>query len=154
MVSGGAEGAVEPAEEVAHWTAGWPFRFEQQRAQRRAQRQCVERGEQHRYSNGDGELLIKPAARMSAIATTGLETCSIAAIEASLGDMPSSMWCSTASTTTMASSTTRPMASTKPSKESVLMGKPSAGKTTNVPMRETGTASSGMRVARHPCRKT
>ena len=38
--------------------------------------------------------------------------------------MPSSMWCSTASTTTIASSTTRPMASTRPNSDSVLIEKP------------------------------
>ncbi len=38
------------------------------------------------------------------------------------------MWRSTDSTTTMASSTTRPMASTNPNKESVLMVKPNNGK--------------------------
>src|SRR3989441_8838884 len=43
------------------------------------------------------------AARMSAIATTGPETCSIALKAASRGESPASMWCSTASTTTIAS---------------------------------------------------
>ena len=47
---------------------------------------------------------------------------------ASRGDIPSSMWCSTASTTTIASSTTRPMASTRPKRESVLIEKPRSGK--------------------------
>ena len=64
------------------------------------------------------------------------------------------MWCSTASTTTMASSTTRPMASTRPKSDSVLIENPSSGKTMNVPTRDTGTASSGISVARKPCRKT
>ena len=64
------------------------------------------------------------------------------------GAMPSSMWCSTASTTTIASSTTRPMASTRPNSDSVLIEKPSSGNTANVPISETGTAIIGMRVAR------
>ena len=64
------------------------------------------------------------------------------------------MWCSTASTTTMASSTTRPMASTRPKSDSVLIEKPSSGKTAKVPTSDTGTASSGISVARQPCRKT
>ena len=63
------------------------------------------------------------------------------------------MWRSTASTTTMASSTTRPIASTRPNSDSVLMEKPNSGKKTNVPISETGTASSGISVARQPCRK-
>ena len=53
----------------------------------------------------------------------------------------------------MASSTTRPMASTRPKSESVLIENPNIGKKANVPMSETGTAMSGMSVARQPCRK-
>ena len=63
------------------------------------------------------------------------------------------MWCSTASTTTIASSTTNPIANTIPNSDSVLMEKPSIGKTTKVPISETGTASRGISVARQPCRK-
>jgi hypothetical protein len=63
------------------------------------------------------------------------------------------MWCSTASTTTMASSTTRPMASTRPKSESVLIENPSRGKTAKVPTSDTGTARSGISVARQPWRK-
>ena len=66
--------------------------------------------------------------------------------------MPSSMWCSTASTTTIASSTTRPIASTRPKSDSVLIEKPSSGKNAKVPMSDTGTAISGMSVARQFCR--
>ena len=88
------------------------------------------------------------------MATTGPETSFMAWAVASLGLMPCSMWCITASTTTMASSTTMPMASTRPSSERVLTEKPSSGKTMKVPMSETGTVSSGMRVARQFCRKT
>jgi hypothetical protein len=86
--------------------------------------------------------------RMSAIATTGPDTSRIAWRVASRGVMPSSMWCSTASTTTIASSTTRPIARTSPKSESVLIEKPRSGKTAKVPMSETGTATSGMSVAR------
>ncbi len=70
-----------------------------------------------------------------------------------LGVRPSSMCRSTPSTTTMASSTTRPIASTRPKRESVLMEKPNSGKNTNVPTSETGTARSGISVARQPCKK-
>ena len=65
------------------------------------------------------------AARISAMPMTGACTSAIALNVASRGDIPSSMWCSTASTTTMASSTTRPIASTSPNSESVLIEKPS-----------------------------
>jgi hypothetical protein len=41
----------------------------------------------------------------------------------------------------------------QPKSDSVLIEKPSAGKMMKVPMSETGTASSGMSVARQPCRK-
>ncbi len=64
------------------------------------------------------------------------------------------MWCITASTTTIASSTTIPIASTRPSRESVLIEKPSIGKTMKVATSETGTVSSGISVARQFCRKT
>src|SRR5437868_14900712 len=90
------------------------------------------------------------AERTSAMPTTGPEISSIALKAASFGDKPSSIWRSTASTTTMASSTTSPMASTSPNKESVLMENPNSGKKTNVPMSETGTASMGIIVARQP----
>ena len=93
------------------------------------------------------------ADRMMAMAMTGPDTSSIALSAASLGAIPCSMWCSTASTTTMASSTTRPMARTSPNSERVLMEKPKSGKRAKVPTSDTGTARSGMRVARHPCRK-
>ncbi len=63
------------------------------------------------------------------------------------------MWWITASTTTMASSTTMPMASTRPNIDSVLTEKPSSGKKMNVPTSDTGTVSSGMSVARKFCRK-
>ena len=63
------------------------------------------------------------------------------------------MWCITASTTTIASSTTMPIASTRPNIDSVLTEKPSIGKKMNVPISETGTVSSGISVARKFCRK-
>jgi len=96
---------------------------------------------------------MKTADSTSATPTTGPDTSSIALKAASRGDIPWSMWCSTASTTTMASSTTRPMASTRPNSDSVLIENPSIGNSMNVPTSETGTASSGIRVARKPWRK-
>ncbi len=79
--------------------------------------------------------------------------CPIALRVASRGESPSSsMTRSTFSTTTMASSTSRPIASTRPNIESVLMVKPSAAITPKVPSSTTGTAIEGMRVARMFCR--
>ena len=46
------------------------------------------------------------------------------------------------------------MASTRPNRVSVLIEKPNIGNSMKVPTSETGTASSGMSVARQPCRKT
>ena len=95
----------------------------------------------------------KTAARISAIATTGPLTSSIALMVASRGlSRLACMWCSTASTTTIASSTTMPMASTMPNSVSVLMVKPSSVKAAKVATSDTGTASIGITVARQFCR--
>ena len=61
---------------------------------------------------------------------------------------------STFSTTTMASSTTMPMASTRPNSVSVFSEKPSAAMTAKVPISETGIATIGMIAVRQHCRKT
>ena len=61
------------------------------------------------------------AASTSEIATIGPETSLMALCAASSGESPSSMWRSTFSTTTMASSTTMPMASTRPNSVRTLI---------------------------------
>ena len=66
--------------------------------------------------------------------------------------MPRSIWCSTASTTTIASSTTIPIASTKPKSVRLLRLKPIAAMTANVPMIATGTAIKGMTADRQFCK--
>ena len=58
------------------------------------------------------------------------------------------------SSTTMASSTTRPMASTSDSSVSVLMLKPASAISEKVPIRLTGMVTSGMIDARSVRRKT
>ena len=55
--------------------------------------------------------------------------------------------------TTMASSTTMPMASTSPKSDSMLSEKPRAAMTAIVPISDTGIASRGIRLARQFCRK-
>src|ERR671933_450791 len=85
----------------------------------------------------------------SAMAMIGPLTSSIARWLASSGVSPASMCRSTFSTTTMASSTTMPIASTRPKSDSVLIEKPEASITANVPTIEIGTAASGMIDARH-----
>ena len=72
---------------------------------------------------------------------------------ASSGDRPSSlMMRSTFSTTTMASSTSRPIASTIANMVSMLTEKPSTASTPKVPSSTTGTAIVGISVARKFCR--
>jgi hypothetical protein len=74
---------------------------------------------------------------------------------ASRGDSPSSaMTRSTFSTTTMASSTSRPIDSAMPNMVSVLIENPKAASTPNVPNNTTGTAMVGISVARAFCRNT
>ena len=89
----------------------------------------------------------------SEVATIGPDTSRMASIVASRAAMPFSIFADTASTTTMASSTTIPIASTSPSSDSVLMVKPSKGKTINAPINETGTVKVGISVERAFCRK-
>ena len=71
---------------------------------------------------------MKTADRTRAIPTRAPLTSSIASIAASRGERPCSIFDSIASTTTIASSTTRPTARTSPSSDSVLIEKPTAGK--------------------------
>ena len=52
----------------------------------------------------------------------------------------------------MASSTTIPIASTRPNMLVMLIEKPSSGNSANVPMMATGTVKSGISVARQFCR--
>ena len=82
----------------------------------------------------------------------GPVTSSIARSAASLGERPCSIHRSTFSTTTIASSTTMPIASTSPNSDSELRLNPSACMKASVPTIATGTEISGMRVARHFCR--
>jgi len=64
------------------------------------------------------------------------------------------MWRSTASTTTIASSTTSPIARISANIVRMLIVKPSAPNAANVPMSDTGIASMGISDARAVPRKT
>ena len=89
----------------------------------------------------------------STMAMTGPVTSCMAWIAASRGDLPwVDMMRSTFSSTTMASSTTMPMASTRPNKVSRLIEKPSTNMPAKVPMIDTGMAITGMIIARTFCR--
>jgi len=70
------------------------------------------------------------------------------------GRMPLSIFFETASITTIASSTTRPVASTSPSRVSWLIEKPNTLMKAKVPTREIGMARLGTIVARQFCRNT
>ena len=95
------------------------------------------------------------ASSTSVVATTGPVTCCIALIVASLaGSRSSCMMRMVFSTTTMASSTTMPMASTRPKSDSVLIDNPSDSITANVPISATGMVAAGIRVVRKSCKKT
>ena len=89
-----------------------------------------------------------------AMAMIGPDTSAIARRVASSGVCPRAMCRSTFSTTTIASSTTMPIARTRPNSERVFSEKPSHSSTANVPTSETGTAASGMIDARQVWRKT
>ena len=54
--------------------------------------------------------------------------------------------------TTMASSTTRPVASTRASRVSTLMEKPTTHMAASVPISAIGTVTAGMNVTRSDCR--
>ena len=94
--------------------------------------------------------------RTNVIATIGAVIWVMAFFVASAGDRfgSSSMTRSTFSTTTIASSTRIPIASTMASNEIVLAEKPTANSTAKVPITLTGTAIAGMRVARRLPRNT
>ena len=96
----------------------------------------------------------KTAHRTKPTATIGPVTSSIAFREASLGLRPFSIQRSTFSTTTMASSTTMPMAKTSPNKEILFKLNPSSNMMEKVPTMPTGTAMRGMIAARQLCRNT
>ena len=96
----------------------------------------------------------KTAVSTRPMAITGPETSSIARIVAARGSIPCSTWCSTASTTTIASSTTMPMARTRPNSVRLFRLNPRAAITAKVPTMATGTATRGMRADRQFCRNS
>src|SRR3954467_8432530 len=93
------------------------------------------------------------AASTSAMAITAVPTSSMVLCAASLGESPSAMLRSTFSTTTMASSTTMPMASTIPNNVSVFSEKPSAAMTAQVPTSDPGEGKEGNAGVAQPLKK-
>src|SRR6185437_6189221 len=87
------------------------------------------------------------------MATTARETCSIDLMAAFIGDScSSSIKRSMFSSTTIASSTTMPIDSTIANSVSVLIEKPNIHNPANEPIKEIGTATRGISVARQLCR--
>ena len=97
------------------------------------------------------------AASTKEVAMSGLTSVSIAFFVASYGDRCScSIRRSTFSTTTIASSTTIPIANTNPNNVKIFKEKPNINIKPNVPIKEIGTAINGITVALQLCneRKT
>ncbi len=90
----------------------------------------------------------KTAISTAVVAMIGPVTSDIAACAAFRGGRPFSSCRSTFSTTTIASSTTRPIASTMPSRLSIFNEKPITCMTARVAINETGMAMVGMSVVR------
>ena len=94
------------------------------------------------------------AASTRAMATSAPDTSFMVRWAASRGAIPLRKCRSTFSTTTMASSTTMPIASTSPNSERLFSENPAAARTAKVPISETGMAMIGMSDARHVCRNS
>ena len=96
----------------------------------------------------------KPIGRYTAIsvvviATTGQASSRAPRIEASNGDMPSSMWRWMFSSTMIASSTTMPIASTIASNVSRLIVKPISSIRNSAPTSDSGTVTAGISTLRN-----
>ena len=92
--------------------------------------------------------------RTSVIPMIGPISSFIASIAPCFGVCPRSTCCDTPSTTTIASSTTIPIASTTANSVSRLIENPIAAIAANAPMIVTGTVVAGTSVARQSCRNT
>ncbi len=100
------------------------------------------------------EVGTKTPINTRAIAISAPDTSSIVACAASRGESPfSSISWAIFSTTTMASSTTMPIASTSPKSERLFSENPNARSAANEPTSETGIATIGISAARQLWRK-
>src|SRR5215831_12417314 len=96
----------------------------------------------------------KTAQSVNAIDISAPPTSSIVRWAASNGDIPECILRSTFSTTTIASSTTIPTASTRPNSDRLFSDIPNIASTAKVPISDTGIAMQGMIVARQFCKNT
>ena len=88
------------------------------------------------------------AARTRDVATTAPASSAMASSAAPCGSAPSSIRPAMSSLTTMASSTTMPVASTSPNRIRLLRFDPLSRTTTRLPIRATGTAMPGISASR------
>ncbi|CAI8430145.1 MAG: Uncharacterised protein [Halieaceae bacterium] len=88
------------------------------------------------------------AINTAVVAITAKKTFRVPTTAAALGPVPWARWRCTLSSTTMASSTISPAASTSASSVRMLIEKPSAQLAANVPSREMGMAIAGISVRR------
>ena len=96
---------------------------------------------------------MKTAASVAVVEITAKNTCLAPSTAAARGPMPSCRRRAMFSSTTMASSTTRPVASTSASSVRMLSEKPIRYIAAMVPSSETGTVIAGMSVVRSEPRK-
>ena len=90
----------------------------------------------------------------SVMARIGPVISPIALIVAVRASSPVAIWRSIFSSTTIASSTTMPIASTRPNSVRLFSEKPNAAMIANVPISDTGTSIIGKIIARQSCRNT
>ena len=140
---------------------------QQDRRQRGRQRERVEQRDGNREGDRQRKLLVqnsrgsrekryrhKTEISTREVAITALDTSAMAADVAVCGSVLSSLMCRWAfSMTTIASSTTSPVARVIPNSVSELMEKPKIFMKAKVPISETGIVTAGMMVARQSSRK-
>src|SRR5271169_4285197 len=103
---------------------------------------------------GKNDTGTKTEINTSDVATTAPDTSFIAADVAVRGSvLSSSIWRCAFSITTIASSTTRPVASVMPNSVSELIEKSKILTNANVPISETGIVTAGIMVARQSSKK-
>ena len=90
----------------------------------------------------------KTEIKVAVVAKTAKNTCRVPTTAAASGFSPSARFRCMFSTTTMASSTIKPVASTKAKRVRMLMEKPSSQIAATVPINATGIAAAGIKVGR------
>ena len=102
---------------------------------------------------GKKEIGMNTAASVAVVASTAKNTCLRPWTAAARGPRPRARWREMFSMTTMASSTTRPVARTSASSVMMLIEKPTSHIAASVPISAIGTVMAGMKVTRAERRK-